>query len=115
MIPEVRDIKSDVLNYLNTYPAFTREFSHGSIMDPDFYERVMWSLIGSVVEGRNLAVCHAIWDCKKNQNITMEDAEEFLRWLDPYYRKYLGKRYPGFDFKNNDYNYYLGTDDLVEI
>lgn len=41
MIPEVRDIKSDVLNYLNTYPAFTREFSHGSIMDPDFYERVM--------------------------------------------------------------------------
>lgn len=87
-------IPPEVIKYLNTYPAFSE--THGErIHDPFFDQYISDAMtkvhvdydhhvaVANIPENQPLAnYCSAIWYLN-GYTMTMEDAEDLLRWMEP--------------------------------
>lgn len=97
----------EVIDYLNTYPAF-KETCGERIHDPFFDQYVSdamadvhvdYDLHGAVPndpENKPLAnYCSAIWEID-GYMMTMEEAEDLLRWMEPRWCEFKGIESSGF-------------------
>lgn len=73
-------IPKEVAEYMNSHPAFMH--SYGCIMNQDFFDQYIREFTD--VHKGTVPIADkyrkAVWSQVK---FTMEDAEEFLRWIDP--------------------------------
>ena len=84
----------EVINYLNTYPAFS--MTHGERINDEFFDQYISDAMVAVTvdHDRNRAFadepenqplanyCSAIWGLDSYM-MTMGEAEELLRWIEP--------------------------------
>lgn len=93
-----------VCDYLNSHPAFNKVKS--SIIEPDFYYKYISTSWDIPIIARYR---HAICGCGE---FTMENAKEFLKWLDPFWTEYKGLKHSEF-FKDD--GLYDVTDEFEDI
>lgn len=78
-------VSKEVAEYLNSHPAFTD--SRGCIMNPDFFDDYIREFTdvrkGSVPIADKYRM--AVWS---QRIFSMEDAKEFLHWIDPKWMDY---------------------------
>lgn len=78
-------VSKEVAEYLNSHPAFTD--SRGYIMNPDFFDDYIREFTdvrkGSVPIADKYRM--AVWS---QRIFSMEDAKEFLHWIDPKWMDY---------------------------
>ena len=83
MINTTRYLPRNVVNYINTYPAFEKD--NGGIIDSDFWA---WGFNKLQLKSLNEAfdrISRAIWHCSIYKEATMEEAKEFLKTIEPYW------------------------------
>ena len=80
------NISQDVVDYMNTHPAFIAG-KLGCIMDNEFYTRYMLNPIDKLKIPETRKYRNAI---QLDDPFTMEDAEAFLKWMDPFWTDYKG-------------------------
>ena len=80
-------ISKDAAEYLNSHPAFIN--SEGCIMNPRFFDRYIREFTdvhkGTVPIADKYR--RGVWG---QTRFTLEDAEEFLKWIDPKWTEYKG-------------------------
>ena len=85
MINSSRWIPNEVAEYMNSHPAFTD--SQGCIINSDFFDEYIREFTD--VHKGTVPIADkyrkAIWE---QVEFTMEDAKEFLEWLDPKWMDY---------------------------
>jgi hypothetical protein len=80
-------VSKEAAEYLNSHPAF--QDSNGCIMDPEFFN----NYIGEFTDKHKGTVPIAdkyrkgVWG---QERFTLEDAKEFIKWLDPKWTEYKG-------------------------
>lgn len=91
----------EVIDYLNTYPAFkeTRGERINDMFFNDYISNVMLTVVVNREKGRAFAedssdqpladYCSAIWYLN-GYTMTMEDAEDLLRWMEPKWCEFRG-------------------------
>lgn len=97
----------EVIDYLNTYPAFkeTRGERINDMFFNDYISNVMLTVVVNREKGRAFAedssdqpladYCSAIWGLE-GYTMTMEDAEDLLRWMEPKWCAFRGIESSGF-------------------
>ena len=97
----------EVIDYLNTYPAFKE--THGERINEWFFDRYISDVMITVTvdhdrnrtfadesENQPLAnYCSAIWGLN-GYMMTMREAEDLLRWMEPKWCEYKGIDSSGF-------------------
>lgn len=85
-------------DYLNSYPAY-RESRRG-LMDNDFYTRFVYTWLDGDNQITDPDDCRTKYRyCVRERTdtaFTVQDAEEFLKWLDPMWCEYKGITDSGF-------------------
>lgn len=85
MIESDACVSREVAEYLNSHPAFM--YSQGCIMHPDFFDNYIREFTD--VHRGTVPIADkyrkAVWGQRK---FSMEDAKEFLEWLDPKWMDY---------------------------
>lgn len=109
MLTKDKDLRvpQEVIDYLNTYPAF-KETQGERIHDPFFDQYISDAMtkvhvdydchmaIANIPEDQPLAnYCSAIWYLD-GYTMTMEDAEDLLRWMEPRWCEFRGIGSSGF-------------------
>lgn len=90
-------------DYLNSYPAY-RE-SRDGLMNKDFYARFVYTWLNGDKMIRDPNDCrtkyaNCVLECTDTV-FTLQDAEEFLKWLDPMWCEYKGITDSGFFVKDS--------------
>lgn len=90
-------------DYLNSYPAY--QLSRGGLMDNDFYTRFVYTWLDGDKQITDPNDCrtkyrYCVQECTDTA-FTREDAEEFLKWLDPMWCEYKGITDSGFFTKDS--------------
>lgn len=99
-----RGFSKEVCDYLNSHPAFNKTKS--CIIEPGFYKRYITTAWEVPINTRyRRSVC----DCGE---FTMENAKEFIKWLDPFWTEYKGLKHSEF-FKDD--GLYDVTDEFEDI
>lgn len=97
----------EVIDYLNTYPAFN--LTHGERINDRFFDEYVSDAMAEVhiERGSNRAVpnepknqpianyCNAIWGLD-GYMMTMKEAEDLLRWMEPRWCEFKGIDSSGF-------------------
>lgn len=99
-----RCVSNAVCDYLNSHPAFSS--TKCCIIEPTFYKRYVTTAWEVPI---NKAYRRAVCGCKE---FTMENAKEFLKWLDPFWTEYKGLKHSEF-FKDD--GLYEVTDEFEDI
>ena len=99
-----RCFSKEVCDYLNSHPAFSS--TKYCIIESTFYERYITTAWKVPI---NNAYRHALGDCKE---FTMENAKEFIKWIDPLWTEYKGLKRSEF-FKDD--GLYEVTDEFEDI
>lgn len=90
-------------DYLNSYPAYQE--ARGGLMDNDFYTRFVYTWLDGDKQIRDPNDCrmkyrYCVQECT-DIPFTLQDAEEFLKWLDPMWCEYKGITDSGFFTKDS--------------
>lgn len=80
-------VSKEVADYLNSHPAFI--YSQGCIINPDFFDNYIRKFTDEYKGTVPIADKYrkAVWG---QRTFTMDEAEEFLKWLDPKWTEYKG-------------------------
>lgn len=115
MIPEGYSLfTEEAREYLNSYPAYQQD-SPG-LMDNNFFLRFVYTWLDGHKRPRNLEDCRMKYrNCVRGDTtipFTRQDAEEFLKWLDPMWCDYKGITESGF-FKTDSVTLDDDEDDFI--
>lgn len=97
--------------YLNSYPAYQE--ARGGLMDNDFFIRFVsvWLDGDNRPNDYRTKYLNCVQECT-DMPFTKEDAEEFLKWLDPMWCDYKGITESGF-FKTDSVTLDDDEDDFI--
>lgn len=115
MIPEGKPLFTEEARlYLNSYPAYQQD-SPG-LMDNDFFLRYIYAWLDGNKQITDLNDCRMKYRmCVCGDTtipFTIQDAEEFLKWLDPMWCEYKGITESGF-FKPDSVTLGEDEDDFI--
>lgn len=80
-------VSKEAAQYLNSHPAFMD--SNGYIMNPEFFNNYIMEFTDNRKASEPIADKYrrGVWG---QDRFTLEDAEEFIKWLDPKWTEYKG-------------------------
>lgn len=104
MIPDWKHLFTEEARlYLNSYPAYQQNTP--GLMDNDFYRRFIYTWLDGAKQNLDPEDCRTKYrNCVRDDTtipFTLQDAEEFIKWLDPMWCDYKGITESGFFKKDS--------------
>lgn len=105
-----RSFSQEAKDYLNSYPAY--QCKTGGLMDNDFYTRFIYTWLDGdkqIRDPEDFRTKYGLCVQERTDYVfSVQDAEEFIKWLDPMWCEYKGITDSGF-FKQDSVT--LGEDE----